>query len=168
MAVLIPENKVDLLVFQIARHACALETGAVGEVLLMPALVQSPARAALLDGFFNLRGTAVPLLPLGALFGLPAAEPELYTPIIVIGAGRRPVAIRVDRIDQVAEVSPVEIQRYAMDDSLNGCAEGQFRLEGRDVVVLSADRLLLREELAALEDLRARVEQRMDSVKDIR
>jgi purine-binding chemotaxis protein CheW len=160
-------NKLDLLVFQTARYRYAFNLHAIVEVQLIPALVQSPVHATILDGFFDLRGTIVPVVPLSALFGLPTELPGLYTPIIVIETAGHPVAIRVDRVDQVAEVPYAAIQPYSKEDSLNGCAEGQVNVGGFDVVVLSADRLLLREEQAMLEDIQATLQKRIESLKDV-
>ncbi len=167
MAGVTPGAKLDLLVFKITRYVCALDIRAVVEVVLIPALVESPVQAAFLDGFLNLRGTVVPVVPLTAILTLPTAPPELHTPIIVIETAGRPVAIRVDRVDQVVEVSRDAIQRFSNADSLNGCAEGQVNVAGSDVVVLSGDRLLLREEQALLEDLQARVQKRIENLKDV-
>jgi len=161
-------NKLDLLVFQTAHYRCALNLRAIVEVQLIPELVLSPVQATILDGFFDLRGTVIPVVPLSALFGLSTMLPGLYTPIIIIETAGRPVAIRVDRVDQVAEVSDADVQPYSKEDSLNGCAEGQVNVEGCDVVVLSADRLLLREEQALLEDIQATVQKRIESLKGAR
>jgi purine-binding chemotaxis protein CheW len=161
-------NKLDLLVFQTAQYHCAFNLHAISEVQLIPALVVSPVQATILDGFFDLRGTIVPVVPLSALFGIPTELPGLYTPIIVIELAGRPVAIRVDQVDQVVEVPHAAIQSYSKKDSLNGCAEGQVNVGGCDVVVLSADRLLLREEQAMLEDIQATLQKRIKSLEDVR
>lgn len=161
-------NKLDFLVFQTAQYRCALSLHAIIGVQLIPALVLSPVQTRILDGFFDLRGTIIPVVPLSALFGLPTASPGLYAPIIIVETAGRPVAIRVDRVDQVAEVSHADVQPYSREDSLNGCAEGQVKVEGCDVVVLSADRLLLREEQALVEDIQATVQKRIESLRDVR
>jgi purine-binding chemotaxis protein CheW len=145
-----------------------MDIRSIVEVLPMAALLQSPAQPSFLDGFLNLRGAPVPVLPLRALFGLPAAEAEVYTPVIVVRPRVRPVAFRVDRVEEVAEVSPGDIRPYTKDDSLNGCAEGQVAPGGRDVVVLSVDRILLRQERAVLEDLQARLGERIENLKGLR
>ncbi len=161
-------NKLDLLVFQTAEYHCALNLHSVIEVQSIPALVLSPVQTRILDGFFDLRGTIIPVVPLGSLFGLPTASPALYTPIIIIETAGRPLAIRVDSVDQVAEVSHADVRPYSKEDSLNGCAEGQVKVDGCDVVVLSADRLLLREEQALMEDIQATIQKRIESLKDVR
>ena len=50
----------------------------------MASLFRPPTIPSLLEGFLNLRGTAVPVLSLGRLFGLHERPLELHTPLVIL------------------------------------------------------------------------------------
>jgi purine-binding chemotaxis protein CheW len=156
----------DLLVFHVGKHPCALAAEQVSELVLFPALVQSPAQAAILDGYLNLRGSAVPVVPLHSLFHLAVPEPGLYSPIILMQAGGDLVGLRVDRVEQLVSLDEDAIQPYSGGESFNDCATGQFRLGAWDVVVLDGARLLLAKERECLAAWQAAAQQRLDRVHE--
>jgi purine-binding chemotaxis protein CheW len=158
-------KKRHLLVFHVAGHACALPADRVPELVFLPALVQSPAQAPILDGFLNLRGKAVPVLPLHGLFDLPVPEPGLHTPLLIVSASENLLALRVDAVEEVTAVSTSALQPYTRNDSWNECAEAQFTHNGRDVVLLAADRLLLAKEQQVLTALQAQTQRRLDNLE---
>src|ERR1051326_5593287 len=104
------ELTLDLLTFRVAGHVCAIRAAEVRELLLYPELVQSVVQPRLLDGFLNLRGTAVPILALHRLVGLAAPEPDLYTPIVVVSNDGPLLGLRVDRLDDLIALRTDAIQ----------------------------------------------------------
>src|SRR5262245_5564414 len=128
-----PREHRTVLIFDLGPHACALPIDEIPEVLLMPALVHLPAQPMILDGFLNLRGTAVPVLPLHRLFDIPAPEPDLHTPLILVRSAANLLGYRVDRLQGVAGIDSAALQAYAAEDSFNCCAEVQFTMDGREV-----------------------------------
>lgn len=85
-----------IVVFALAgqRHGVALDR--VQELLPMVALTLVPDAPAL-EGVFNLRGTAVPVVNLRRALGLPDRPAEPSDHLIVCQTGTRLVALRVDR-----------------------------------------------------------------------
>lgn len=158
--------KHDWMVFHLAGIACALDVREILEVILCPALVQSPAQPVFLDGFLNLRGAAVPVAPLHSLFGLPAPAPEIYAPILVIAEAGGRLGLRVDGVDEIAAVDPAAVQPHTANDAFNACAVGQVRLEGADVVLLSGPRLLLAREQQVLAEFQAQAQRRLDRLRE--
>lgn len=165
MATQEPPDKRHLLIFHVAGHACALPAERVPELVFLPALVHSPAQPAILDGFLNLRGAAVPVLPLHRLFDLPAPPGGLHSPLLIVRSGGSLLALRVDQVEEVAPIRASAIQPYTRDDSWNECAEGQFSRNGQDTVLLSADRLLLAKERECLADLQAQTQRRLENLE---
>jgi purine-binding chemotaxis protein CheW len=75
------------------------------------------------------------------------------------------LALRVDVLEEVAAVSAEALQPYTNEDSWNECAEGQFSHNGQDVVLFSADRLLLAKERQCLADLQAQTQRRLENIE---
>lgn len=157
-------QRVSLVIFRAAEYTCAIRSSQVAELLLMPEVVGVTGQPGLLDGFFNLRGSIVPVVALHRLFQKAAPDPGLYTPLIVLANRARPLALRVDAVEELAAVEQGDILPCSPQDSLNDCAEGQFEHGERQVVLLAPERLLLAKESMCLADLAARVRERLDVI----
>jgi purine-binding chemotaxis protein CheW len=153
------------LLFRAAGHLCAIPSNRVTELVLLPELLRVPAQPALLDGFLNLRGVPVPVVSFARLFGQDSPAPDLHTPLVLVHAPGGLLALRVDRVEDVAAVPPDAILPAAAHDSLNECAEGQFPWNGEIAVLLAADRLLLRKEQECVADLEALARQRLEALE---
>ena len=99
-----PQAAQDVLIFRVGTNVCAIVASSVAELILMPALMQPPGQPAILDGFLNLRGRAVPVVSAHQLFHLTLAEPDLHTPLIAIYTAAGPLALRVDSVEEVTAV----------------------------------------------------------------
>ena len=87
-----------VLIFRAAGHYCAIRSEWIVELTLMPHLLRLPAQPALLDGFFNFRGTPLAVMPLHRLFQLNAPEPGIYLPLLVVRTSRGLLALRADSL----------------------------------------------------------------------
>ena len=143
----------QLVVFSLAETFCALDLASVREILPTAELSAPPGMPELLAGFLNLGGTAVPVLRLGRLFQMPVKEPGLYEHLILL-RDSRPLALLVDRVDEVRTCSEDALRPVGEKNSFNGCAQAQLTHKGRTIHVLALDRLLLKEEAARLAELR--------------
>lgn len=130
----------------------------------MALLTTSPGQPSLLAGFLNLRGTAVPVIRLSRLFHLEDGAPQLYTPLLILDCDGLPVALEAEGVDEVAEVEEGEMRELGERHSLNECAEAVFTLNGRDVLMLSCDLLLLAKEQECLRELQVATQQRLDAL----
>lgn len=158
---------IDVIVFRAAGFTCAIRSSQVSELILMPELSRVAGQPAFLDGFFNLRGATIPVAALHTLLEKEAPAPGLYTPLIVLSASGRPLALRVDSVDELAVLEESALRPCAPLDSFNGCAEGQFEHSGRDIVLLAPERLLLAEEHMSIESLAARARQRLEALEEL-
>lgn len=150
----------QLVVFSLAEESCALDLADVREILPTAELSTPPGMPALLAGFLNLGGTAVPVLRLGRLFQMPAKEIGLYEHMILLRASR-PLALLVDRVDEVLTCSADALRPVGEKSSFNDCAPSQLTCKGRTIHVLALDRLLLKEEEARLSALRGVEQERL-------
>jgi purine-binding chemotaxis protein CheW len=137
-------------VFDVAGHAFALRLGSIGEIVPMAALSRPPSMPAILEGFLNLRGTAVPVLRLAALLGLPQDPLDLHTPLIIVRRDRLPLALLVNRVAGIAALPSDALLPISKEDSFNGCVEARLTMEGQAAHLLSLDRLLIEKEQHAL------------------
>lgn len=155
----------SFLIFRAADYTCAIPSGQIVQLVLMPELVRVAGQPALLEGFFNLRGTVVPVVTFHRLFQKAVPVPQVHTPLIVIFAPGGLLALRVDSVDEIAVVEESSISESSSQDSLNQCARGQFRRGEEQVVVLAPERLLLAKERMCIADLELLARERLDSLE---
>ncbi|HEX3875821.1 MAG TPA: chemotaxis protein CheW [Bryobacteraceae bacterium] len=155
----------DVLIFRTSNHRCAILASRISELVLMPALIRLPAQPAILDGFLNLRGKAVPVVPLDRLFESDAPAPALYAPLVVIETSEGPLALRVEAVEEVVAVDLESMVSATASDSLNGCAEAQFQWLEQAVAMLSTEQLLLKKEETCVAALQAQAQARLESLE---
>jgi purine-binding chemotaxis protein CheW len=160
-----PQTTLDVLILRAGTDTCAMPSERIAELILIPALIRVPGQPSILDGFLNLRGTAIPVISLQRLFHQQAPEPGLHTPLLVLTTSTGPLALRVDRLEEVAAIDGNSLLPYASMDSLNECATAQFEWNGQAVALLSPERLLLVKERECLADLQAQTQQRLESLQ---
>ncbi len=88
----------EVLVFEVGGQRYGLPVADVREVVRAVTLTPLPQAPAIVEGVVNVRGILVPVLDIRARFRLPAKELEHTDHLIVARVGRRPVALRVDRV----------------------------------------------------------------------
>jgi purine-binding chemotaxis protein CheW len=99
-----PRSQLSLLVFSLDRERCALVADKVREVVRAVAVASLPKAPAIVEGVINVRGEIVPVLDIRGRFGLPPAALHPDQHFIVVRAGARTVALRVDRAHDLVEV----------------------------------------------------------------
>ncbi|HEX5472765.1 MAG TPA: chemotaxis protein CheW [Lacipirellulaceae bacterium] len=134
------------LIFHLAERAYAISIRDVTEVLAAAELTAVPGSPAFISGFLSVGKQLIAVVSLRRLFGMPDRERELFSPMILVRASDRPLALEVDSVFRIAEVEDAEL--VAVDDgsSLNNAALSVIRIDGNKVVLLSASRLLLEQE----------------------
>jgi len=150
-----------IVVFQVAGLACALRLESVAEIVPMAALFSPPSRPALIEGFLNLGGAAIPVVRLDRLFGLPEREVELYTPMIVIKSKSGPLALWVERVLDVRVIDASSILAVEPRHSFNGCVKAVVGTETFPVHLLAVERILLDKERQCLAEFQSREQQRL-------
>lgn len=143
------EESLQVLVFEVGGRRYGLPVSNVQELLRAVTITPLPHALEPVEGFINLRGTIVPVLDIRTRFQLPTRPVEYTDHFIVAQAGKRLVALRVERaLDLVSlEASAVEDAR----SMVTGLHEVKWlaRLAGELVPVLDLDNLLARTVMAA-------------------
>lgn len=152
------------LLFRAGTHDCAVPAEQVHLIVHMTRLLTSPGQPSILEGFLNLRGIAVPVVRLWRLFGISASRPSVYTPLIILECGGMLTALQVDSVDEVVEVEEASPRELGEGHSMNDCADFVFSSQGRDVVMLSCDLLLLKKEKEIVREGQAAAQQRLDAL----
>lgn len=164
---LTPARGEKLVVFCVGDGRYAIPLAAVREVLPLPLLSRSPQMPAILDGFMHLGGIAVTVVNVARLFDVPEAAPALYTPLLLLHGDSAPIALKVERVlgaVSVSESSTVRLEEHA---ACNECVRGAAMIDDRVVLLLSPDRILLRQQRECLAELRASEQQRIDALGEV-
>jgi purine-binding chemotaxis protein CheW len=153
------------LVFEIGDRVCGIAAEDVREAVLVPALSRLPGQPAVLEGFLNLRGAAVPVVKLDRLLDAGDRPLSLHTPLLILEArGGEASALAVDRIDDVLSVPAEEFRPVGKEQSFNECAIAEFPFGGRGAALLDTGRILLEKERQCIAELRGRVQAQLDSL----
>jgi len=108
-----------------------------------------PNSPTYIKGVLNMRGVIVPVIDLRLLFGLPEAERDAFTVIIVINVGGRLAGLVVDAVSDVINVG-AEQQCEAPEYEGRRNREfikGLAHVDGKLLILLDIDRLVKPETL---------------------
>lgn len=129
----------SLCAFWLGEKAYALDTRIVGEVLNVAAFIPVPGTPAPVLGLFNLRGTPVSLVDLGAVLGVPGtagAKPASRTVLVLRQGDAILTGVLVDRMELVVQAGQGAFApRDASDE--NPVVQGFLELEARRGLVLT-------------------------------
>jgi len=103
----------QLLSFEVGNNRFALPVDRVREVVRAAAIAALPKAPPIVEGIINFRGTLVPVLDIRQRFGLPPAPLAPEQHLILAQAGRRLVALRVDRALDLVVVDQDAIESAA-------------------------------------------------------
>ena len=155
-----------VVVFYLADQAYAIPLDAVLEILPMATLAQPPGLPAVLAGFLNLGGVAIPVVKLARLFGLADQAPGLYTPLLVVRFDGQTLALLVDAVEGIAPID--ESTALALRENLcfNNCAESLATVGDTNVILLSYQRLFHEQEQRRISELVAIEQSRLASFQE--
>lgn len=156
-----------MLLFDLPGESCAFSLEEVQELVLLPALIRPPGIPPAVEGFFDLGGHLITVVRLDRLFGLAAQELGLYTPLVVLRGMRQSFAVTVESVREILPLTEETYLQMGEHDSFNRCAIGKMDLDGRVIHILSAERILSREEQQRLEELRNMAQQRLRMLEPI-
>lgn len=98
------DERLELLTFEVAGQRLALPLSHVREVLRAVAITPLPEAPAVIEGVVDIRGAVVPVVDVRGRVGLPRRPLELEDRLIVVEAGGRRLALRVDAVHWMVEV----------------------------------------------------------------
>lgn len=104
---------VDILAFALDDRLYAFPAEHVRQVVQMVAISPLPGAPAVIEGVVNVRGTIVPVFDLRGRFGLPALAIDPAQHLVILDAGSRPAAVRVDSAEDFLSIPDADITRNA-------------------------------------------------------
>jgi purine-binding chemotaxis protein CheW len=130
----------------------ALPLEGVETIAPMAELARPPGMPSPLEGLLNLGGTAVPVLRLDRLLGLPEEVPGLYSMLVVAKADgeKQPIAMLVDRVHEILHVSRDKLLPAGKEHTFNACVQAVIPAEEQMIHVLAPGRVLLETEAQLL------------------
>jgi purine-binding chemotaxis protein CheW len=98
-----------LVTFRLGRQTYALPIEPIVQIVEMVTITPIPQINHSVEGVINLRGAAVPVVNLRRHLGLPEAQLELHTPIVLVQSGGRTVGLIVDQVSDVLDIDAGQI-----------------------------------------------------------
>jgi purine-binding chemotaxis protein CheW len=141
-----------LLVFTLDDQRFALPATVVHETVAAVAVTPLPAAPAVVDGVVDVRGELVPVYDLRVRFGRPRRPVRADEHFVIASAGRRTVALRVDRALELVEVSDRDLLPARPDDPRMARVAGIARLPDGLVLVQDLEEFLSDSEAATLDE----------------
>jgi purine-binding chemotaxis protein CheW len=151
----------DFLVFHVCGMDCAFPIESVLEVVPMATLFSPLGLPSVLEGFLELRGTAIPVVRLNRLFDFPDWQPGLYTPIIVLRGVSGPVGVLVNSVRAIVPLLSSRLLAVPENGTFRNCAIAAAQFDGDPIHLLSPDTLLEEGENHLLADYRAMAQARL-------
>ncbi len=96
--------------FQLEQETYGVNVMAVKEVLRFTSIAPVPGAPDYVTGIINIRGTIISVINTRRRFGLPDAEPDEQTRIVIIEIGRHVIGIVVDSVAEVVYLRQSEIE----------------------------------------------------------
>lgn len=122
----------------------ALNITSVREILELNDITRIPQTPKHMRGIVNVRGQAVPVVDMRVKFGLPEAQTDLFTRVVILELVKEgeqlTVGLIADTVKDVIEIERSQVEappKMANSELLHGVA----RSDGRFVLILDADRL---------------------------
>jgi purine-binding chemotaxis protein CheW len=155
------ESAQNLLIFHASGLDCAFPLEEVREIVPMATLSSPPGLPSGLLGFLDLRGTAIPIVRLDRLFGLPEQKPGLHTPMIILRGVLGPIGVLVESVRGIVPELSTRLMDLPEDGTFRGCASAALQLDGELIQLLSPAALLDANEDRLLADYAAMSEARL-------
>jgi chemotaxis signal transduction protein len=156
------EASLLVLLMRVSGQTLAMRQQEVAEILPVPRLAPVPETPPIVLGAFHLGGEPVLVLRMASLLGFSGGSEgrsaegnPRYHHLLLLPerAGRPRLALLVDRATDILAAEP---KLLPPGESFNDCVEGDVRLDGALVPLVSAERLLTAHEAARLAAFSAR------------
>ena len=147
------------LTFQLSREEFGIRVLKVREIMGLQEITAVPQTPAHIKGVINLRGKVVPVIDLRLKFGLPAAEYNQRTCIIVTQlqgeSAQVLMGIVVDGVSEVINLAGGEIEDTPDfgEELGGGYLLGMAKVKGKVKILLDIDRVLSSQDLHNLNSI---------------
>ena len=141
----------ELIAFAVGKQEFCIDVMAVREIRGWTPATPLPRTPGYMKGVINLRGTVLPIIDLGARFGLPTTEPTARHVIMVAHIGGRTVGLLVDAVSDILQMSEAQVQPTpdVASDHVKSFVKGIFSIDGRMISLIELDHILPQAEAEA-------------------
>lgn len=153
VAVLQASEQQQYLTFFVRRDMFALAILAVREIIEFTSVTPVPMAPPFIRGVINLRGAVVPVVDLGARFGLGQSEPGSRSCVVIVegeaGDSTPLMGVLVDSVSEVLEISAQDVEpppEFGTSIRLDFIS-GMGKVGGKFVTILDIGRILALGEL---------------------
>jgi purine-binding chemotaxis protein CheW len=143
----------QLVVFDLANEHYGMDIAVVESIIKMQPITAVPRTPHFVEGVTNLRGAVLPVIDLRKRFGLPTAEEDKDTRIVVVEMNEQTVGMVVDAVSEVLSVQQDSIEPppaivTTLDSTfITGIAKDKERL----IILLDLNQVLNADEQADLQ-----------------
>jgi purine-binding chemotaxis protein CheW len=140
------------LTFLLANEEYGLEILVVREIIGVMDITKVPQTPDFVEGVINLRGKVIPVIDLRVKFGLPRAEYNEQTCVIVVDVGVL-MGIIVDTVREVHDIASADIEPPPQmgGDIDMGFILGMGKVKNEVKILLNIQKVLTTDELVRLE-----------------
>ena len=151
------ENNDDSIIqwvtFHLENEKYGIKVMQVQEVLRMTEIAPVPGAPHYVLGIINLRGNVVTVIDTRRRFGLPDAEADDETRIVIIEADNNVVGILVDSVAEVVDLrtSEIETAPNVGNDESSKYIQGVHSREGELLILVAVEKVLSDQEWAEMD-----------------
>ena len=134
----------ELIAFRIGKQEFCVDIMSVREIRGWTPATPVPRAPGFMKGVINLRGAVLPIIDLGARFGLSTSEPTARHVIMVAHVGGRMVGLLVDAVSDIIQLTDEAVQPTPdiASDPVKSFVKGLFALDGRMISLIELDRII--------------------------
>lgn len=134
----------ELIAFRIGEQEFCVDIMSVREIRGWTPATPLPRSPGYMKGVINLRGAVLPIVDLGARFGLRTSEPTARHVIMVAHIAGRTVGLLVDAVSDIIQLTEGAIQATpdVASDEVKAFVKGIFAIDGRMISLIELDLIL--------------------------
>lgn len=142
------QSEEQVVVFEIAGESYAVDIARVQEIIRPPAITAVPRAPEYVEGVVNLRGRVIPVINLRNRFGLPDADRDRSSRIVVLEISGQTIGVAVDAVSEVLRLPQdvIEAPGATLTGPRTAHLRGIAKLDERLVILLDLDKLIDAEE----------------------
>ena len=141
------------LTFHMGEEDYGVEIRFVTEIIGIQRITEVPDMPCFIKGVINLRGKVIPVMDVRARFNLPNREYDDRTCIIVVQLNSTSVGLVVDKVNEVADIPPENIEPppRSTSGSSSDYIEGMGKMGDRVKILLNVGKLLYDSDLEQID-----------------
>ena len=134
----------ELIAFRIGEQEFCVDIMSVREIRGWTPATPIPRAPGFMKGVINLRGAVLPIIDLGARFGLRTSEPTARHVIMVAHIGGRMVGLLVDAVSDIIQLTDEALQPTPdiASDQVKSFVKGLFALDGRLISLIELEQII--------------------------